>query len=149
MSAADKEVFSHDGHCSTCDRDVRFVAHHTWFRDFFVCSHCGSVPRERALILVIERWFPRWREAVIHESSPAARGASPKLARECPNCIGSQFFPEQSDKQTVNALDQGIKSNNKQLSTQVSAPLQFSFTFASILELHAVCDVTSPQQVEP
>jgi len=108
MNSAEKEVFSCYGHCSTCDRDTRFVAYQTWFRDFFVCSHCGSVPRERALMLVIERWFPKWREAVIHESSPAARGASAKLTRECPNYIGSQFFPEQSDKQIVS----GVRNEN-------------------------------------
>ena len=59
-------------------------------------------------MLVIESWFPKWREAVIHESSPAARGASAKLARECPNYIGSQFFPEQSDKQNMN----GVRNEN-------------------------------------
>jgi len=59
-------------------------------------------------MIMIERWFPKWREAVIHESSPAERGASAKLARECPHYISSQLFPEQSNKQNVN----GVRNEN-------------------------------------
>jgi len=108
MSTPANEVFACYGHCSTCDNDTRFVAYHAWFRDFFVCSHCGSVPRERALMLMIERWFPRWREAVVHESSPAGRGASARLARECHGYISSQFFKEHSD---IPAVD-GVRNEN-------------------------------------
>lgn len=42
---------------------------------------------------VIEQYFPNWRSLVVHESSPATRGASVRLARECPNYVGSQYFP--------------------------------------------------------
>jgi len=108
MSIVAKEIFACYGHCSTCDCDTRFVAYHAWFRDFFVCTRCGSVPRERALMLAVDRWCPRWREAVIHESSPAGRGASARLARECPGYISSQFFPEHRDKHTVN----GVRNEN-------------------------------------
>lgn len=41
---------------------------------------------------IIETYFPAWRELTIHESSPASRGASLRLARECKNYIASQFF---------------------------------------------------------
>ncbi len=81
------------GHCPTCDRDVTFVASQEWLRDYFACSHCGSIPRERALMLTIERFYPRWRELVIHESSPGSRGASVRLAAECPGYIPSHYFP--------------------------------------------------------
>ncbi len=101
MSSTENAVFACYGHCSTCDMDTRFVAYRDWFRDFFVCTHCGSVPRERALMLVIDRWFPEWRGAIVHESSPAVRGASAKLARECPGYIASQFFPDHSGEMDV------------------------------------------------
>jgi SAM-dependent methyltransferase len=82
------------GHCPTCDQEVEFIARDPWLRDHYLCSSCSSIPRERALMAVIESQFPNWRDAVIHESSPAARGASERLKLECPNYLASQFFPE-------------------------------------------------------
>ena len=42
----------------------------------------------------IETFFPRWREAVIHESSPGDRGASCKLRAQSRAYIASQYFPD-------------------------------------------------------
>lgn len=86
-------VFQVCGHCPTCDSDVDFVARNTWLRDHLICTHCGSIPRERALMVVIDSYFPKWREAVIHESSPGQRGASLRLSNECSQYIPSQYFP--------------------------------------------------------
>lgn len=88
-------VFQTFGHCPTCGRDVAFVARSKWFRDHFSCSLCGSIPRERALMVAIESYFPKWREAIIHESSPGNRGASLRLSQECSRYIASQYFPNQ------------------------------------------------------
>ncbi|MGE3292087.1 MAG: methyltransferase domain-containing protein [Geminicoccaceae bacterium] len=71
-----------------------FVAENAWFRDNYVCATCGSIPRERALMLVLEERFPDWRNMQIHESSPGSRGASLRLARECSNYVPSQYFPD-------------------------------------------------------
>lgn len=127
MSGAPKVTFACYGHCCTCDCDTRFVAYDDWFRDFFVCTHCGSVPRERALMLVIERWFPGWRDAVVHESSPATRGASARLARECPGYVASQFFPDHADMPVV----AGVRNENLE---------RLSFADASV-DLHITQDV--------
>lgn len=40
--------------------------------------------------------FPNWRELSIHESSPADRGISPKMERECQRYIASQYHPNQT-----------------------------------------------------
>lgn len=127
MSEAPKVTFACYGHCSTCERDTRFVAYDAWFRDYFVCSHCGSVPRERALMLVIDRWFPGWRDAVIHESSPAKRGASARLARGCPGYVASQFFPDHASTPIVG----GVRNENLE---------RLSFPDASV-DLHITQDV--------
>lgn len=87
-------VLESAGCCATCGQDVRFVARHEWLRDHFLCSNCGSIPRERALMLTIETFFPNWRDLVIHESSPSTRGASMRIARESRHLLTSQFFPE-------------------------------------------------------
>jgi SAM-dependent methyltransferase len=86
-------VLKNRGYCPACSRDVTFVARDAWLRDHYRCSNCGSIPRERALMVAIERYFPDWRSLTIHESSPANRGASKRLAQDCPRYVLSQFFP--------------------------------------------------------
>jgi len=41
----------------------------------------------------IEKFYPQWRDMVIHESSPAPRGASIRLKNECRFYYASQYFP--------------------------------------------------------
>lgn len=86
-------VLHNSGYCPTCDRQVMFEAKHPWLRDNYLCSSCGSIPRERALMHTLATWFPNWRDLVIHESSPCGRGASVRLARECRGYLPSQLFP--------------------------------------------------------
>ena len=45
-------------------------------------------------MLMLERLRPDWKRLTIHESSPARRGVSTILARECPKYTASQFFPD-------------------------------------------------------
>jgi len=80
------------GHCPVCARDVVFSSPDAWLRDHYLCSNCGSIPRERALMTVIESFFPTWRELAIHESSPSQRGASKRLSEEAPKYFASQKF---------------------------------------------------------
>jgi len=87
-------LIENTGHCPTCDRDVTFLARKEWLRDHYICSNCGSIPRERALMLTIERYCPNWRNLTIHESSPGNRGASKRMSEECSNYIPSQYFPD-------------------------------------------------------
>src|SRR3954470_15350172 len=42
------------GHCPVCSRTVVFVAVTDWLRDGYRCSRCDSIPRQRALIDVLE-----------------------------------------------------------------------------------------------
>ena len=92
------------GFCPTCASEVTFVARDSWLRDHYLCSKCGSIPRERALMHVIETFFPGWSELVIHESSPANRGASVRLARECRKYIPSHYFLDQEPGSFVNGF---------------------------------------------
>jgi SAM-dependent methyltransferase len=101
-------VYEHDGFCPVCGTAQRFRATEHWYRDFLLCAGCGSIPRERALALVLERRFPDWRGLAIHESSPAARGVSAKLARECPGYVASQYFPDAAPGATV----RGFRNEN-------------------------------------
>ncbi len=85
--------FEFPGFCCTCDNTTRFTSAHEWFRDHLLCEFCGSIPRERALMHVVETLFPNWRELDIHESSPTPRGASIKFSKAA-GYLASQYFPE-------------------------------------------------------
>lgn len=87
-------TFNHLGYCPICETSVTFSAKKSWFRDHLLCSSCGSIPRERALMKVIIDYFPNWRDLDIHESSPGGRGASIKLHNECNGYTASQFYPD-------------------------------------------------------
>ena len=70
------------GTCSICSKSVTFRAEDPWLRDHLKCMACGSIPRERALALVLEELHADWRDLTIHESSPLPRGISEKMRRE-------------------------------------------------------------------
>ena len=82
------------GRCPSCNREATFVAANDWLRDHFVCLSCGSIPRERAVMLTIERMFPEWRQSRVHESSPAPRATSKRLRDEVAEYIPSQYFSD-------------------------------------------------------
>jgi SAM-dependent methyltransferase len=86
-------MFSNEGFCYSCDQPTRFTAKDDWWRDSYLCGKCGSIPRERALMFCIEKFYPNWRELTIHESSPESRGTSLRLAKEARNYIASQYYP--------------------------------------------------------
>lgn len=90
----EKVVFKNRGVCPTCANNVTFVATNSWLRDYYRCSNCGSKPRERAIMRVLEMYYPDWRNRVIHESSPISRGASVRIAQQCKTYIPSQLFPD-------------------------------------------------------
>lgn len=87
-------VYSAEGWCNICESDTVFSSEHTWFRDFLKCKICQSIPRERALLQVLNQVAPQWRDASIHEGAPGAHGTSLKLRDECPNYSSSHFFPD-------------------------------------------------------
>ena len=83
-------VLEVDGFCPVCETRTVFASADPWLRDHFACANCESRPRERALIAVLNMYFPEWRTLAVHESSPALR-ASAKLKRECPGYVASQY----------------------------------------------------------
>lgn len=109
------------GHCPICEKDAVFVAHGPWLRDQLMCTSCpgGSVPRERALALVLGELRPAWRTLAIHESSPAERGLSSKMAREAQGYVASQYFPGKPAGATIDGF------RNEDLESQTFADGSF------------------------
>lgn len=81
--------------CPICESRQIFTIWSERYRDEFLCEGClnHSIPRERALAVVLKRMFPGWRGLKIHESSPTYRGISAQLIRQCPGYLATQFFP--------------------------------------------------------
>ncbi len=101
------------GHCPICNNKVSFSTTKPWLRDSLACPKCYAIPRERALMLVLEKYYPNWRELKIHESSPCHRGVSKRLKDECKNYSSSQFFPGQKPGEII----QGFRNENLEHTT--------------------------------
>lgn len=86
-------TFSNTGFCYSCNRTTQFTAKKDWWRDHYLCDNCGSIPRERAVMYCIEKFYPNWRTMVIHESSPVFRGTSLRLKHEAKDYLPTQYFP--------------------------------------------------------
>jgi len=112
------------GKCPVCGRDTLFFAFDPWLRDHYQCVVCRSLPRERALMAVVEQYYPNWRELAIHESSPANRGASRRLAQECPKYLPSHFFPGVAP----GAVHQGFRCENLEALTLADASVDLHIT---------------------
>jgi hypothetical protein len=104
--ASPAQIFQWDGFCPICRWPTTFRAENSWFRDHLMCMRCpdGSVPRERALMMILDRLRPNWRWLRIHESSPAPRGVSPVLQRECAGYVASQYFPDRIGGEIYNGF---------------------------------------------
>ncbi len=88
-----RSVLKNKGYCPICQSKVVFESKETWLRDYYLCSKCRSIPRERALMHVIQTYYPDWPKLTIHESSPLYQGATLKMIQECRNFIMSQYYP--------------------------------------------------------
>jgi hypothetical protein len=96
--------FYREGHCPCCENNTIFEGRDSWLRDHFRCLNCGSIPRERALMLIVDKYYPDWRDLKIHESSPSQRGASERLKMDCRNYIPTQFFPDETAGEITNGI---------------------------------------------
>jgi hypothetical protein len=95
LALPDAFYFSHKGYCPCCEKEVLFESYHNWLRDHFICTNCNSIPRERALMVTIEKYFPDWKNLAIHESSPVGRGASLRLKNNAKSYTASQYYPNE------------------------------------------------------
>lgn len=91
--ASQKEFYySNKGYCQICEKQVNFESKNKWFRDHYLCPFCKSKPRERALLYMLEKIHPEYRNLIIHESSPCFRATSLKLKKICKNYTYSYYI---------------------------------------------------------
>lgn len=63
-------VRSNPGWCACCRNETDFEETGVWLRDQYLCRHCQSIPRFRAINLILDKYFPGWEQQRLHESSP-------------------------------------------------------------------------------
>jgi hypothetical protein len=81
------------GYCPICRRKTIIIQFGPMAREHFLCVFCGSNPRQRALITVLNLISPSWPTQRIFESSPG--GISSDLLREeCPGYQMAHYFPD-------------------------------------------------------
>jgi SAM-dependent methyltransferase len=95
------------GYCPICDSQTRFIEKDTWLRDFYVCQKCYSTPRQRAIIVVLELFFPEWKNLKIHESSPGG-ASSTTIEKHGAEYTPTQFFQDV----TLGNSKEGIRCEN-------------------------------------
>jgi SAM-dependent methyltransferase len=79
------------GRCSVCDRNTFFILNGNYDRDNYECLRCGSLPRQRMLMLSLNKFIPNWKTKVIHETSPGS-SSSYYIAKNCSLYTSSQYF---------------------------------------------------------
>lgn len=64
-------LFENQGYCPICEAPAQFIAEQAWLRDYYLCVVCRSIPRQRALVHLLNQLRPDWKILHIHESSPS------------------------------------------------------------------------------
>jgi hypothetical protein len=105
--------YKQKGFCPVCRENVIFFSENTWLRDHFICTNCGSIPRQRALMKVIENYYPNWMNLSIHESSPGDCSITGRLKKLCKRYIGSQYYPKEEFGKIIN----GYRNENLEKQT--------------------------------
>ncbi len=95
------------GYCPICDSQTLFIEKDPWLRDFYVCQKCNSIPRQRAIILAINKFCPEWKNLKIHESSPGG-ASSTSIEKHCAEYTPTQFFQDV----TLGNSKEGIRCEN-------------------------------------
>lgn len=65
------QFYKKRGFCPICNKDTVFTSMDGWYRDHCHCGKCNSLPRNRAIINVLNTIDKDWRLKKIHESSPS------------------------------------------------------------------------------
>ena len=79
----------HDGFCPVCQSETSFMTSSTWFRDFYVCTKCGSVPRHRQIYKLLYKQKMNVHTDCVLEFAPD----NDYLKKKFEHYTGSQYFP--------------------------------------------------------
>lgn len=120
---------SNRGYCPICRTITTFIATGEWLRDSYLCPRCHSIPRQRALVHVLESLLPDWRAKTVHESSPTLG----YFAEQCAGYSCSFYFEDT----TLGALKGTLRCESLESLTFADGHFDLFIT-QDVLE-HVVC----------
>jgi len=117
--------------CPICGGRDSFRVDGPWLRDQLWCTTCpgGSIPRERAVALVLAARCPRWRRRRVVECSPSPRGVSAMLARGARRYTAINLFADAAPGAVVG----GVRNEDLQRLTLADASIDV-FVALDVLE---------------
>ena len=78
----------HDGFCPVCQSETSFRTSNTWFRDFYVCTRCGSAPRHRQIYKLLHKQHLNFQTDRVLEFAPD----NDYLQKTFEHYTGSHYF---------------------------------------------------------
>ena len=95
---------SNVGYCHCCRKDTTFTIYGDWLRDTYICKTCGSIPRQRAIQHILDKYFLDWQLLKVHESSPS----NTFISQWCSDYSYSQFLTGAA----LGSLQEGVRCEN-------------------------------------
>jgi len=92
------------GYCTCCRQETVFEILGDWLRDQYLCTKCGSIPRQRHVNLILDKYFTGWETLRVHESSPSNHF----VARWSTQYTFSHYIEHAAEGSIIN----GIRSEN-------------------------------------
>jgi SAM-dependent methyltransferase len=86
-------IKAYDGYCPCCEQNTWFIAEQSWFRDHYLCQHCKSIPRFRAIINRIKEFVPHISQKSVYESAPGG-ASSAWLQKNSGSYVASHYWPD-------------------------------------------------------
>ena len=81
------------GYCPVCRRSTLFLRKGEWLRDFYFCLWCESIPRQRALLEVLDEQYLDWPSFKIYECAPAG-ASSWAIQTRCKKYTSSHYWED-------------------------------------------------------
>ncbi len=100
--------FNHHGFCPVCAKDVDFSSVFAWYRDHLFCKKCGSLPRERALMQVLNDYFPDLKDRSVFEMALEKRAFSLRLSSYIKNHSFALFDAEKEYQPSDNRNEKNV-----------------------------------------
>jgi SAM-dependent methyltransferase len=89
-----------NGYCHCCSTKTVFEITGPWLRDQYLCENCHSIPRQRALSYILDRFILNWKSLAIHESSPS----NDFIKRYSADYSSSQYFTDSINGEFINGI---------------------------------------------
>lgn len=122
---------AHFGTCPICEGRTIFCKYDEWLRDNYRCVRCWSIPRQRALVWTLQKYFPSLATLSIHESSPCGP-ASAWIRHHAGQYLATQYFPDALPGHNKN----GFRSEN--LEALTFGPNEFDLTITQDVMEHVL-----------